>query len=346
ANFILAFVLMVFYLNFINEVPAVNPIVVEWVADGSSAAQAGIQTGDIIRGFDKFGNPSLEQIGTTAKQNVNQTVPVTVVRDGKTLPLSLRLSGKSKGKRFYVGDTGLFLQLVKSPIKVKAVVAGSPAEQAGLLGGDQILAVDGHAFHTLDPMVEYLQLGAGKPITLTVSRNGQTIAPIVVHPTNQDTAWRIGFNYDPPENIPTQHEPMSFAQAVFESKDYCVENSTSILNMLGSILSRKVAVSQLSGVVGIAQVAGQAAESKGWDYKFELAAQISLNLGIINLLPFPILDGGMILFLLIESTIRREISIKVKEYIYQVAFFLILIFIAYTIFNDVSKLSFFTHLNP
>jgi regulator of sigma E protease len=139
---------------------------------------------------------------------------------------------------------------------------------------------------------------------------------------------------------------MGFSDSLFESKDICLENSTLILDMLGRILSHQVAVSQLSGPVGIAQMAGQAAQTRKWSPKFGLAASISLNLGILNLLPFPILDGGMILFLLIESSIRREISINVKERIYQAAFLLIIIFFAYIMFNDVTKLPIFTHLKP
>jgi regulator of sigma E protease len=346
ANFILAFVLMLFYFNFINEVPAVHPIVVEWVSDGSSAAQAGIHSGDTIISFDNVNDPSWAQILTAAERDVNQTVPVAVQRGDKTLTMNLRLSGDSKGGRFDISDAGLFLQLVQSPIKVDMVNPGEPAAMAGLRSGDLILAVDGNAFHTLEPMVADLQQGHGKPVTLTVSRNGQLLAPMVVHPFLQGSDWRIGFGYTLPSDIPTHQEPMPLVQAVSESKAYCVENSTMILQVLGKLLSHKVAVSQVSGPLGIAQLAGQAAETKRWLPKFGLAASISLNLGIFNLLPFPILDGGMILFLLIETTIRRAISIKVKEYIYQAAFLLIVAFFAYVMFNDVGKMDFFTHLKP
>jgi regulator of sigma E protease len=346
ANFILAFVLMVGYYGWINEVPAVNPIHVEWVSEGSSAAQAGIEPGDILRRFDKFDNPTWEQIRISAIQNVNQTVPITVERTGKSLSLSLRMAGNGTKKRFDVSQAGLFLQYTQSPIQVDSVISNAPAAQAGLQSEDLILAVDGHAFHTLDPMVDYLQTGRGKPITLTVSRNGHTIAPLVAHPTIQDSSWRLGFTYVPPTDIPVHQEPLSFSQSIAESKDFCVDNSTLILDMLGRIFSHKVSVSQLSGPVGIARVAGDAAEAKGWSYKFWLAAAISINLGIINLLPFPILDGGSILFLLIESVLRREISINVKERIYQAAFVaLILLFVLIT-FNDVARIPFFTHMKP
>jgi regulator of sigma E protease len=346
SNFILAFVLMVFYLGWINEVPDIHPIVVEWVSAGSAAAQAGIEPGDIIRHFGAVDDPNWMQIEKNARQSVNQTVPVTVERGGKLLPLALRFSGEVKGKRFELDKAGLFLQYVQSPIKVDGVASNSPAKKAGLRGDDLILAVDGHAFHTLDPMADYLQTGHGKPVTLTVSRNGQTIAPLVVYPSIQDSAWRIGFSYVPPKDIPTHREPMALSQAVPEAKNFCIDNSTLIIDVLRKLVTHKSSISQLSGPVGIARVAGDAAESKGWDYKFGLAAGISLNLGIFNLLPFPILDGGGILILLIESLMRRDINIVVKERIYQAAFMVLIALFAFLTFNDVARLPIFTHLKP
>jgi regulator of sigma E protease len=116
--------------------------------------------------------------------------------------------------------------------------------------------------------------------------------------------------------------------------------------VLERLFTRKASVSQLVGPVGIARAAGEAAETKDWAPKFGLAAGISLNLGILNLLPFPILDGGMIFLLLIESVIRGDISMSVKERIYQAAFVVLIAFFAFIIFNDVTKLPIFTHLKP
>jgi regulator of sigma E protease len=346
ANFVLAFVLMVFYFNWINEVPSVHPIVVEWVTDGSAAAQADIEPGDIISHFDAFDNPTWEQIRRSIGEGVNRTVPVTVQRGGKTFSLALRLSNERKGKKLDIDQAGLFLKLVQSPIQVASVVPNAPAAQAGLRGDDLILAVDGHAFHTLEPLVAYLQAGHGNPVTLSVLRNGQTIAPIVVHPWVQDSAWRLGFTYRPPSDVPTQDEPLPFRESVVESRDFCADSSMLIVGMLQQLFTHKASVSQLIGPVGIAEAAGEAAETKDWSSKFGLAASISLNLGVLNLLPFPILDGGMIFLLLIESAIRRDISIAVKERIYQAAFVVIVAFFAFVIFNDVSKLPIFAHLKP
>jgi len=346
SNFMLAFVLMLFYFSFLNEVPALKTTVVEWVTNGSAAARADLRPGDTILRFGNLDNPSMVQIENTVKRSPNQTVPVIVERGGNSLSLALNLPGKTSGKRFGLSDAGIFLQYMLSPIDVDQVIPNSPAAQAGLRSGDHILSVDGHTFHSTDPLLAYLKTGQGKPVTLNVNRNGQDLSPIVVHPSIQDSEWRLGFNYAPPDDIPTRREPLTFAESVVESKDFCVDNSTLIVQVLGRILTRKVAASQLAGPVGIARMAGQAAEMNGWSPKFGLASAISLNLGILNLLPFPILDGGLIFLLLIESALRHDISIMLKERIFQAAFVVLMAFFAFVIFNDVTRLPIFMHLKP
>lgn len=346
ANFLLAFVGMAFYFNFLNEVPAIKPIVIEWVSETSAAAQAGFKPGDLIQQFDGLNNPSWYQIETKAGESVNRIVPVTVERDGRAVSLGLHLKRGANGEGANLGQDGIFLQFVTSPIGVDRVFPNSPASQAGLRAEDKIFAVDGHAFHTLDPLVTYLQDGHGKPVTLSVSRDGQQLPPMVVHPSIQGSRWQIGFESSPPLPVALQREPMPLAKSLTKAKDFCVENSTMIVDVLGRIVTRKVAFSQVSGPVGIARMAGQATEMKGWYPKIGFAAAISLNLGILNLLPFPILDGGLILLLLIESGLRHDINVVLKERIYQAAFVVLVAFFAFVIFNDVTKLPIFTHMNP
>jgi regulator of sigma E protease len=205
------------------------------------------------------------------------------------------------------------------------------------------VAVDGHAFHAVQTLLAYMQKGGGKPLSLTVVRDGVTLPPIVAQPTKIDSAWKLGFA---PRPTSFRHDPLPLNQALQKSTAFCIDNSTMIFDVLGGIFTHKVAVSQLSGPVGIARMAGDAAETKGWLPKFVLAAGISLNLGILNLMPFPILDGGLIMLLIIESVIRRDINIDVKERIYQAAFVVLLVFFAFIIVSDVSKLPLFTHLKP
>ena len=103
------------------------------------------------------------------------------------------------------------------------------------------------------------------------------------------------------------------------------------------MIQRKISVKSIEGPIGIGRAAGQAASEKGWTPLLELTSAISLNLGIFNLLPIPILDGGVILLLLVESLMRRDISLRIKERIYQAAFVFLVLFAVMVIFNDLAK---------
>jgi regulator of sigma E protease len=344
ANFILAFLLMLFYFCWINEVPkyVVNSSIVEWVIPGSPAAQSGFEPGDVIKTFDTVNDPDWMQVGTRASMNLNQTVQVMVARNGRNIPLTLHIPALAKGQEFEFNDAGLLPQFMPGPIGVDQVQPGTPADKAGLRNGDQIAAVDGHPFHTVSTLLAYMQYGQGKPMVLSVMRKGKPLT-LVANPAKLDSNWKLGFQA---VGTPLRTDPLPFGKAVVQARNFCTDNSTLIVEVLGRLFTRKVAVSQLSGPVGIARMAGQAAEMQGWLPKFGLAAAISINLGILNLMPFPILDGGLILLLLIESVIRHDISLNVKERIYQAAFVVLVVFFAFVIFNDVTKLPIFTHVKP
>ncbi len=333
-NFLLTLSLMWFYFAFINEVPAatVKTTSVEWVTPGSAAATAGIETGDVIVSFDNIKNPDWEMVYDHIRLNANQVVPVAVERGGNTLQLSLRVPASAKSDQFDLTDAGISPQYLPGPIAVAEVQPGLPAEQAGLRGGDAIEAVDGHAFHTVNTLLAYMQAGMGKPLTLTVLRNGASLQ-ITVTPTKLDTRWMLGFST---AQIPIRDEPLSFASAASKSLGFFKNNSLLVSEVLNRLFTHRLSVTQMMGPVGIAKAAGEAAEMDGYYPKFGLASEISLQLGILNLMPFPILDGGMILLLLIESALRQDISLVIKERIYQAAFVVLMAFIAFTIVNDVS----------
>jgi regulator of sigma E protease len=345
-NFVLAFVLMLVYFNFINEVPDIRTTKIEWVTPGLAADQAGLKPGDIVTAFGNVANPDYQKFHDIAGENANKTVPITVNRNGSAVQTFIRLPGNIDARHDDLSKAGVFAEYSEGPIGIEQVSPDSPAQRAGLQAGDKILSVDGHAFHTVMPLVDYMQSGKGKPVTLVVDRSGQRLSPLVVQPYTQDGGWRLGFLWAIPNDIATRTEPMSFSSAVAESRDFCAGSSLLIVNVLEKVLTHKVSVKQLSGPVGIAVAAGQAVKEPDWSAKFGLAAGISLNLGILNLLPFPILDGGLILLLMIESIMRRDISMMVKERIYQAAFVVLVAFFAFIMFNDFSKLQIFSHLKP
>jgi regulator of sigma E protease len=344
ANFALTLALMLFYYTFFNEVPAVTvkTTTVEWVTPDSLAAQAGLETGDIITRFDGENNPDWDMVYEHTRLNANQSVPLTVQRGAEMLNLHIQIPAGAKSDNFDFSDVGISPEFLPGPISVAEVQAGMPAAQAGLQAGDLIESVDGHAFHYTNSLLAYMQWDQGKPMTLVVLRNGATLQ-IKAAPTKLDTAYKLGFA---PTPVPIKDEPQSLPAAWTKSLAFFKNNAMLVGEVLQRLFTHKLSVSQLMGPVGIAKAAGEAAEMNGWLPKFDLAGEISLQLGILNLLPFPILDGGMILLLLIESVLRHDISLVIKERIYQAAFVVLTAFFVFVLFNDVSKLGLFTHFKP
>ncbi len=345
ANFVLAFVLMFIYFGWINEVPVVQvkSTTVDWVVPGSAAAQAGLQPGDVIQRFASVKDPSWNQVFEQIKISANQQVPVVVERASKTVDLSLQVPAAAKSDNFDLSDAGLLPQTQLGPIRVGQVMPDMPAGLAGMQAGDGIDSVDGMKLRSFESLVQFLQFDKGKPVTLVLERGGKTLPPVIVTPKWYQGSWKLGFDRVFPA---TRQDPLPMAAAAVKSAGFFSNNAFFTIEVVKRMFERRLSVRQLSGPVGIAHMAGEAAEARGWYPKFWLGAVISLQLGILNLLPFPILDGGMILFLLIESVLRHDINLNVKERIYQAAFVVLVVFFAFIIFNDVSKLGIFGGMKP
>jgi regulator of sigma E protease len=145
--------------------------------------------------------------------------------------------------------------------------------------------------------------------------------------------YRIGFSPGVPQRI----DRLSFTQALSRSIEQNKKYAFLLVELVEKMVQRKVSVKMMSGPIDIAKVSGEAAREPGWTPLLLLMAGISLNLGIFNLFPIPILDGGVILLLLIEGLMRRDISLHIKERIYQAAFVFLVLFAAMVIFNDITK---------
>jgi regulator of sigma E protease len=168
-----------------------------------------------------------------------------------------------------------------------------------------------------------------------------TLTPKLDKLETGEERYRIGMKSEP------QHvDKLPFGKALSKSIEQNKKNSLLILELVKKMVQRKVSVKQVEGPISIARASGDAAKQQGWAPLLLLMSAISLNLGIFNLFPFPILDGGMILMLAIESVRGRDISLPVKERVYQVAFVLLVLFAALVIFNDISKLPAFTQRLP
>jgi regulator of sigma E protease len=353
ANFVLAFVLMTGYYMMHNEVEQYlyGPAVVDMVPPNSAAAHAGIQAGDRIVKFDKDQNPTWEKVRIRAALDANSAVPFTVERNVNGQPQrfssDLYLLDGSKGQDFEIENIGLIPRYQTDPLKVHDVEPGFPADKAGLKAGDTIESINGQTLHSVPAVMAFLQQQNGQPVALNVLRDGKQLTlhvlPIWADNGAGQMGYRLGFKANLP---PFRVEQLPLPQAVRHSVSFNLHNSGYILDVLHRLITRRSNVQQLSGPIGIARDTGEAITMPGWQPIITLMALISLNLGIFNLLPIPILDGGMILLLMIEGTIRRDLNQQFKERIYQVAFVVLVLFAVFVMFNDVSKFNIFSKLKP
>jgi regulator of sigma E protease len=352
ANFILAIFLMIVVSMFHHEVDdylsgaAVN----DYTIRNTQAAKSGIQPGDRIVHYADTENPDWDAIAMRSLLNANRNVPFSYIHNGKRVDTTIQVTASeadaSNGDIVsLLSHLGLVPRAQNMPVKVVEVVPNMPAEKAGLKPGDEITAIDGTEVHSVPMLLAYMQDAAGAPAKLSVLRNGSMLTlPVTPEQTTADgpKGYRLGFQFVRP---PVHVDRLPLGAAVGESLDANTKSALMIRDVLKGMAERRVSPKSLQGPIGIGQQVGIAARDSVWTL-LRLMAMISINLGIFNLLPIPILDGGMILFLLIESLIRRDINQQLKERVYQVAFVCLLVFAAMVIFNDVSKLSLFSKLKP
>jgi regulator of sigma E protease len=350
ANFILAIVLMTGVYMVHNEVSQYESgaAVTDYISSTTAVAKTGISTGDTIVHFDTVENPTWEDVFTRSALNPNRTVAFSFVHDGKRSDTTLFVTEKDPNEQFSL-DSALALGLVPkmqdTPIRVSSPTVDGPAAKAGLKANDQIASIDGLAIRSVPALLAYLQDQKGKPAVLNVLRDGQPVS-LAVTPELSDSgdgteAYHLGFRaFEPPVKV----EKLSFGKSLAASWTFSEKNSKLIGYVLKGMFERHISVKKLTGPIGIGQVVHEAAQMPGWTPLLGTMAQISINLGMFNLLPIPILDGGMIFFLLIESLIRRDFPMQVKERVYQVAFVCLILFAAMVIFNDITKLPFFVKL--
>jgi regulator of sigma E protease len=327
-NILLAIVLLttIYMVHYEYEAVDDEPTVIGWVFKDSAAAKAGLQIGDRITRVEEIQNPTWKQVRIKEAMSAGQDLDVVVDRNGQALEKKIKPEAEGVDRIGYAGWAPK-----EQAIIITDVQPDMPAIKAGLKEGDQILALDGKALPALAAMVESLEVTKDKPITLTVLRNGQQQS-FTVQPVPAEKRYRIGI-----ASQQTKIKTLPFAEAVQLSLHENRQNALLILELVKKMVQGKMSPKSIEGPIRIGQAAGEAARSKGWTPLMGLTAAISLNLGIFNLLPIPILDGGVILFLLIEGLMRRDISMNIKERVYQAAFVFLVLFAVMVLFNDLSK---------
>jgi regulator of sigma E protease len=321
----------VFMMHYSHDWYLDQPTQVGWVEENSPAAKAGLKPGDLITQIDGLSNPLWEDTRAKITISPKQPLPLTLKRGGQTISTTLI---PDKFGPSQAGEAGLE---PAAGITVEAMEDNMPAYKAGIRKGDEIIAVNGIGLHSIGELTHFLQEDKGKPVEITVVR-GETslkfqMTPVLAPNGEGAERYRIGFSPGVRQHV----DRLSFAQALDRSVETNKKYAFLLVELVEKMVHGKVSVKMMSGPIDIAKVSGEAAREPGWTPLLLLMAGISLNLGIFNLFPIPILDGGVILLLLIEGLMRRDISLHIKERIYQAAFVFLVLFAAMVIFNDITK---------
>ncbi len=317
-------------------VPATPSPVVSYVLRGGAAETAGLKPGDRITSFNGNVNPRWDLMRGDALLSPDQPLPMTVNRSGQSLNLTIKPTprtedGETAGTLDFIPDYGGL------PVTIRDVSPNSPASEAGLQISDRIVAINGEKVRSAEQVTQYIRDHKGQPINLTIERSGQTRE--VTTQTRQLADGRERLGIETGEEIPFQRAGPSVALG------YAVRTNLEILRLTGKALGQlftgqRSVRNTLSGPVGIYKAAATSVQRFGWGGLFQTLAFLSLNLGIFNLLPIPVLDGGAIFLLLIEGAlalIGLSISATVRERIQQVGFVVVILLMVFVITNDVLK---------
>ena len=328
-NIVLALVVMTAVLYHGAPVPVYEqqPPVVGTVLAGSPAEKAGIQKGDRILAVAGQPVETWQRFFLQVMPRAEKQVPIEIERQGQRQTLDVVPAAQT---RFEMGDIGVLPEMHP---QIRSVNSGSPAEKAGRRPGDVVLGVTGHEITRDRSLVKIINENPSVPLTLIVKR-GDQVSEVVVTPAADGKIGRIGVGLSAYEERVV--EP-SLPEAMRMSVRQNLEWSTLIFQAIVGLVNGQTSPKQLMGPVAIGQLAGDAA-SIGWIALFGLMAMISLNLGIINLLPIPVLDGGHIFIMAIEGVARRDFSMHVKEKMLLAGFVVLMALMVTVIYNDLMRI--------
>ena len=322
-------------IGFQDSVFRTSDLVVGLVKSGSTAEAAGLKPGDRILGYGDNQHPTWEDFFLDIRLRPNEDLPLRIQRDGQILTPVVKLQSETI-EREQVGALGVEPSL--ESVKVAQVVSDSPAARAGLKLGDKIIAVDGAPITAWNQFKDVLRQSNGRPLVLRVDRQGSQVDVQAAPEKDERTGdYRLGFFPD----LTAYVKATSLAAALRYGWDY----NWRIARMTGFLLKQIVMGQRsmrtaLAGPIGIAQVTSDTYQAAGWAGTIELMGMLSLNLGVFNLLPIPILDGGAILLLLVEGLLGLlgiKLTMNVRERFQQVGFVLVMLLMGFVIINDLVR---------
>jgi regulator of sigma E protease len=341
------FAILVYAGLFMYGLPEARPVVAEPPA-GSVAAAAGLRAGDTVRAVDGEPVETWQELRWRVLQAALQQQPLrleTVSERGHLGEATLDLRGypTDEVENDALERVGLRLFRPKLEPLLGQVVDGSAAERAGLAAGDRVVSIDGRPIDSWEALVAAIRARPGQALSLLVERNGATRAVEVVPEavgSGEARVGRIGAAPQMPREhaekilIRVQYGPLeSLGRAVAKTWDISVFS----LKMLGRMILGQVSWKHLSGPVTIADFAGQSAQM-GWISYVTFLALISISLGVLNLLPIPLLDGGHLMFYAVEVVKGAPVSERAMELGQRIGLALLLVVMAFAFYNDLNRL--------
>lgn len=338
-NLLLALVVTAIVLYRGAEVPAYQdmPPVVGAVMMGSPAATGDLQPGDRILSVAGRNVDTWEQFFIAIGSRPNRETSLTIQRDGREMARVVTPVVPPGQSRFEIGDIGV---LPNVHPHLQSVSLGEPGERAGLKAGDVILAVDGQPITFSTQLREAIAKHPEQPITMTIRRDGAEQRLTVTPGRRGDIGWLGVLLGDESKSL----KPGPLEALVLSARKN-VESAGLIFQTVWGLITRETSPKQLMGPVAIAQLSGESAQL-GLIPLLSLMAMISLNLGLLNLLPIPILDGGHIFIMALEGAARRDFSAHVKEKMLLAGFVVLMMLMVTVIYNDLARISWFGNLMP
>lgn len=340
ANFL--FAILAYWLVFIHGVPGVRPVTGE-IVSGSVAAQAQISPGMELKAVDGIETPDWDAVRMALVGKIGDAdVVLTLAPFGSSQQVEKRVDLRNwhfePDKQDPVVALGIAPRGPEIETVLAEVQANSPASTAGLQAGDRIVKVDGRALADWRHFVDLVRKSPNKAIALDVERQGDVVS-LTLTPAAKGTE---GFAGVVPRVLPLPEEYKTVRQygpfaAIGEAGEKTWQLMKLTVSMLGKLITGDVKLNNLSGPISIAQGAGMSAEY-GMIYYLMFLALISVNLGIINLFPLPVLDGGHLLFLAIEKIKGKPVSERVQDFSYRIGSILLVLLMGLALFNDFSRL--------
>ncbi|HEY8683334.1 MAG TPA: RIP metalloprotease RseP, partial [Rhodanobacter sp.] len=340
-GFNLIFTVAALWLMFVLGRPDIAPVIT--ATPHSMAAEAGIQSGDRILSIDgqevTTWSDSLDAMANALLERA--PLPLTVRgNDGHPrqllLPLNKLPAGQSVDKYF----DALGIALMSPPAIAATVMPGQPAALAGMRGGDRLLSVNGQSVSDFAEFSKLVQVDAARSplLAVVVERAGQ---PLKIDVTakwksleGQPPKWVMGINAPMTEQVTAHYGPI---RALDESLKTTWDTTTQTFHMLGAMLSGQASTGNLSGAIGIAQVANASA-SMGLPWFLQFLAKVSLSLAILNLLPIPVLDGGHLLYYVVELIKGSPVSEQVMIVGQYIGLALLFSLMGLAFYNDIHRM--------